>query len=153
MSVEPTPAIANPSAQLQVVLKWVGGMAKADFATLESVISDDFIQEAYPVNLGIPTLTSKSAFIDHLKQILPVFSNFKAKINEVIDAPGKVVIHANATADTSINFDYVAEYIMIFTVAEQGGKLVLTKVKEFTDSKFTAGFIGALQKAAGGGAQ
>lgn len=81
MSIEPTSAIINPSTQLQVILKWVEGMAKADFAMLESVILDDFIQEAYPVNLRLPALTSKTAFIDHVKQILPVFSNFQMSLN------------------------------------------------------------------------
>ncbi|CAL1712164.1 unnamed protein product [Somion occarium] len=148
MSIEPTSAIINPSTQLQVILKWVEGMAKADFAMLESVILDDFIQEAYPVNLRLPALTSKTAFIDHVKQILPVFSNFQMSLNcpKSMKSLIHLVIHANATADTSINFDYVNEYIIIFFIAEQGGKLVLTKVKEFIDSKFTAGFIEALQK-------
>ncbi|KAH8086662.1 hypothetical protein BXZ70DRAFT_910293 [Cristinia sonorae] len=147
MPVVPSAAIENPSKQLQAVLKWAEGMATANFDILGAVLADDYVHTALPANLSIPVLGSKEHFIKHYQGVLPIFSSFDVSVHEVVEAPGRVVLHAAADAMTKPGFPYINEYILIFHVAEQpDGSFKLTSAKEFVDSKFTAGFMEQLQK-------
>ena len=76
MPVVPSPAIANPSPQLQVVLSWADGMTKADFVAIGSALDDGYVHTAIPANLSIPVLGSKEEFVKHYQGVLPLFTSF-----------------------------------------------------------------------------
>ncbi|CAL1714269.1 unnamed protein product [Somion occarium] len=149
MVVEVSAAIsANPSPQIQLVLKWVEAAIGKDFATLEAIITDDYVQTVHPDNLGAPLHKGKEPFLTHYKTVLPLFVDFSVKILEIIETPDTVVVHAKGSAKTQINYDYENEYIMIFhIVKQQDGQLKLSSAKEFVDSKFMAGFRQAVEAA------
>jgi len=141
MPVSPSPVIANPSAQLKVVLKWAEAMSAADFDALGAVLDDDYLHLAIPGTLNMPPVKGRETFLKHYQNILPLFTDFNVSFHEVVEAPGRVVIHATADAKTKPGFPYSNEYIIIFHLAEQPDKSYkLTSAKEFVDSKFTAVF-------------
>ncbi|TCD71777.1 hypothetical protein EIP91_003120 [Steccherinum ochraceum] len=138
----PADVTANPSSQLQAVLQWVEGMSTANFDLLDSVLADDYVHITLPTSLNIPELGSKEQYIQHYRGVLPIFTAFDVAISEVIESPGRVLVHASANATTKVNVPYANEYIIIFSLAEQAdGSHKLTAAKEFVDSKFVAGFM------------
>ncbi|CAL1708675.1 unnamed protein product [Somion occarium] len=79
---------------------------------------------------------------------MSLFIEYTAKILEIIEGDGKVVIHAKGDGKTVLNYDYANEYIWVFHVIKrEDGRYKVSYIKDFVDSYFSAGFTRASQEA------
>ena len=70
MAVLPTPAIADPSPQLQAVLRWLDALTTTlDVQALDDAITEDFTLQALPRSLNRPLL-NKAAFLQRADSFL-----------------------------------------------------------------------------------
>lgn len=78
MAVLPTSAIANPSLQLQAVLRWLDALTTTlDIQALDDAITEDCTLEALPRSLNRPLL-DKAAFLQRADSFLMrVMKDFK----------------------------------------------------------------------------
>ncbi|KAI0081027.1 hypothetical protein K474DRAFT_1672290 [Panus rudis PR-1116 ss-1] len=145
---------SNSSPQVQAVVQWLTALAESDFATFDTLLTDDYVSTLLPRTLNTPDRT-KEVYLGSLKTALRAFTDFKFEVHEVIEGENAVAIHVSSNAKTTTGHPYTNEYTMFFRLKKNAdGKIQITGVKEFVDSLYSAGFFPAeneRQKAAGTG--
>ncbi|KAI0081028.1 hypothetical protein K474DRAFT_1704304 [Panus rudis PR-1116 ss-1] len=155
MSPKVTGVVSSSSSpQVQAAVQWLTALAESDFATFDTLLTDDYVHTLIPRTLKAPD-RSKKEYLDYLKIVLKAFTDFKFEVHEVIESETGVAIHASSSAGTTTGHSYTNEYTMFFRLKKNAdGKIQITGVKEFVDSLYSAGFFPAeseRQKAAGSG--
>jgi len=139
MPIIPTDAIKDPSPQLQVVLRWIDALITTrDLKALEGTITEDYTHHVLPKSLGRP-LMKKPAFLEYGTFVMTVLPEFNATIYEVVESPGKLVLHASSSGTTVTEYPYANEYVTIVHVAKpEDGDYRISSIREFLDSKYTS---------------
>jgi len=71
MPLQPTSAISgNHSPQVQIAIQFIRSICDADFDTLRSTVTDDYIHTILPTTLQRPLLKGREAFVEHYQQTL-----------------------------------------------------------------------------------
>ncbi|TCD71820.1 hypothetical protein EIP91_003163 [Steccherinum ochraceum] len=138
MPIAPATLPADPSPQVSAALKWVEGVASANFDLLASAIADDYEHVLQPASLGAPPIHGRDAVVQMYKNILPKLQGYVMTILEIVEGQGKVVVHTIGEADAQFGFHYKNEYLFTFNVVKQAdGTHKVNKVQEFTDVEVT----------------
>jgi len=65
-------------------------------------------------------------------------------VHEVIEAPGKVVLHASGTGNSMTGSTYANEWMKVYTLEnDASGTPKIIKLKDFNDSHFMVTFFPA----------
>ncbi|KAI0081026.1 hypothetical protein K474DRAFT_1704302 [Panus rudis PR-1116 ss-1] len=143
---------SNSSPQVQAAVQWLTAHAESDFATFETLLTDDYVHSLIPRTLNTP-VRNKEEHKSFLKAALKTVKDFKFEVHEVIEGENAVAIHVSSSAQTITGYPYTNEYTMLFRLRKNAdGKIQITGVKEFVDSLYTTNFFPAereRQKAAG----
>ncbi|KIJ51392.1 hypothetical protein M422DRAFT_26806 [Sphaerobolus stellatus SS14] len=137
-----SPAIpANPSTQLQVVLKWLEAWRTLNLDNILLALANNYKHQVLPKSLGRPVL-NREEFIQNYKVILPLYTHLGTdKVKEIIEVPGKIFIHATSSGKSTTGAAYDNEYCLTFYLAHQDDDLKISHLKEFVDSKYTSEFF------------
>ncbi|KIJ51403.1 hypothetical protein M422DRAFT_26817, partial [Sphaerobolus stellatus SS14] len=108
--------------------------------------ANDYTHQVLPKSLGRPVL-NREEFIQHCKILLPLYVHLGAsKVEEIIEVPGKVFVHATSSGMSTTGAAYDNEYCLTFHLAHQDGDLKIFHLKEFVDSKYTSEFFAGESK-------
>lgn len=64
-------------------------------------------------------------------------------MNELVETPDKIVIHAKSVGKSVLGTPYANEYAIFMTFVDSpagNGERKISKIKEFVDSEFSKGF-------------
>ncbi|TFK65000.1 hypothetical protein BDN72DRAFT_846132 [Pluteus cervinus] len=132
------------SPQRQAVLDWLEGFNKWDADAIAAPMSDEsFEHQLLPTSLNRPR-RSKQEFVDYIRNdVVFLLRDFKVTVDEIIEEPGKVVVQASSTAQSTTGFPYYNEFMIIFhlQLSAVDGVPRITLIKEFVDSAFTVNFF------------
>jgi len=71
-----------------------------------------------------------------------MFKVFKVTLHEIVEAPGRIFLHASSKATSTTGFPYSNEYnILLYVTPQPTGPPKISVAKEFVDSKFTLEFF------------
>jgi len=125
----------NPETpQLKLVSEWNVGFKEKNLDILAKSLHKDFRRYTYPRSLGQPVQT-KEEWFGHLAKVIDITSEFEQTLHSVIEAPGKVIIHATNEAKNPHGVKTLRESIYIIHVTDKDGDLKIKQIEEFTDSK------------------
>ncbi|KAH8107230.1 hypothetical protein BXZ70DRAFT_284707 [Cristinia sonorae] len=141
------PIPANPSAQLQVVLKILESGVAFDAKGVASVTTEDFMHSYLPEGAGLPKYT-KAEFVARVDSMKSTFKTFAFEVKEIIEAPDTIVVYmvVHATTKGGVSNRDI-EMINVLYVAEQAdGTYKVKKSKEYVDTVKYVKFAADVQK-------
>lgn len=91
-----SPAIGDPSPQLQALIRWLDAIAKEDVNALEDSMAHDFVHQVFPLSLG-RSPRNKAEFLAYQRnQLMRMFKN--------VEVSGTRTTHLRTLSDlTSIS--------------------------------------------------
>ncbi|KAF9789569.1 hypothetical protein BJ322DRAFT_1018188 [Thelephora terrestris] len=143
--------------QLRATKTLLDGYFSRAVGNIEPLISKNFKYQSYPKVIDHPDETK----MEHIQNWGPMFASFSSAeptIHEVIEAPGKVVVHAltqsrvqltavwSAPDGTTVDYDSLS----ILSFVEEDGKLKVFDMKDFTDPEKRSAYHTAAGKALAG---
>lgn len=132
---------AIPSPQLKTVLRWIDAFKNWNLDELVATMSDDYTHYIFPRSLNQP-VRRKQEFAAYFQTLPRLFDSFNVTIEEIIECPGKVLIHASSVGMTTTGAPYANEYNLTFHL-KSGDDPVIFCIKEFVDSKYSFDFFPA----------
>jgi len=118
--------------QLKFSKKMFGYYGSRDISDVGQLLAKDFKFLSFPKVPEIPDQTKDS----HLKTwggILGSFAKLEPIVHEIIDAPGKNVIHATFRYTTVDGAKFDCDTVLIVTFVEEDGVLKALECKDFSD--------------------
>ncbi|KAI0792027.1 hypothetical protein C8Q75DRAFT_616201 [Abortiporus biennis] len=129
---------SSPSPALQAVLSWMDYLTSKNFDGLSLILTEDFKHSVSPETIGLKFEKRKEEILKLWKINTEPFQNWVYTIDDIVEAPDKIAVHAKSNADTPRG-PFANEYIFIFNLRkEDDGRWKISACREFVDSKYTA---------------
>jgi len=132
--------------QLKAVKNILDAYLTLDIKNVESFTSKDFKFETYPKMAALSD-AAKEQFFQRYGTIFSMLTKVDVNVHEVIEAPGKVVLHLTATSHTADGQKLDYDSLSVLTLIEENGELKIADIKDFSDPEKRGNIHGWAAKA------
>jgi len=127
---------------MKVALAWIQAFNAMDIKTITAQYSDNLQHYILPASIGHP-MRGKTEWTEWYTSVMPMFKKFEAEIIESTEVPGKIILHARSTGESTTDAPYANEYMLTLHFDGPAEDPKICIVKEFVDSDVGKRFFAA----------